>query len=219
MQSRDEQSIMCGDITVFYTQDTDGGGSLFSNDYVITIKELYPDRIFDRCYEWCSGPGFIGYSILGNHLCDTLCLSDIYQPALDQASRTALINDIEKNITIYNSDNWENIPSHEKFDLIVSNPPHFNGSVYILDRMDANPRKYMDRDWKIHKKFYQGVKNHLSIDGVILLQEFAWGSGLETFKSMIDDAGLKIQKHFLSNYRHPNAGYLLYYLEIVHKDV
>jgi hypothetical protein len=46
-------------IEVFYKIELDGGGTTFGQDYLPVIKDCYPDRVFNRAYEWCSGPGFI----------------------------------------------------------------------------------------------------------------------------------------------------------------
>ena len=75
-------------ITVFFTMDTNGGGSFFGQDYIPTIQRKYPGRKFPKVFEWCSGPGFIGFSILSHGLCDRLCLNDLYNPALELVELT-----------------------------------------------------------------------------------------------------------------------------------
>jgi hypothetical protein len=67
----------------------------------------------------------------------------------------------------------------------VSNPPHF------VDDMIGDLRGH-DPDWSIHRGFYASVTKHLKPGGVICLQENNRGSTAETFRAMIEQAGLKI---------------------------
>jgi len=216
-QNTEEKQIDCNGISVIYNWETDGGGSLFKDDYVVAVRRLHPDRVFNKCLEWCSGPGFIGYSLLGAGLVKHISFSDIHDPALDQCRRTASKSGLDT-ISVYKSFNFDSIPSDKKFDLIVSNPPHFAEHAYYQYVMNQDPRKYLDYNWNIHRNFYKNAVNHLSDDGSIILQEFSWASGLPTFEEMIDSAGLKIVNHFLGDYRHPTEGRLVYYIESVKND-
>ena len=118
-------------ITVFYTDDTDGGGITFGQDYVPAIKRKYPDRKFSKVFEWCSGPGFIGFTLLSHNLCDSLCLNDLHDPALELANTTKMHpdNNCADCVSIYLLKDLSLLPAHEQFDLVVSNPPHFNKNV------------------------------------------------------------------------------------------
>lgn len=212
-----ERTVNCDGIDVIYTDRTNGAGLQTKEDLVNTIEELFPDRTFKRCYEWCAGPAFYGYSLLGKQKCDTLFLADIFQPAIELMKKTAQQNNITDKVTIINSDNWQNIPESEKFDLIVSNPPHFCLQNYYNEIWTFEKRIYIDKDWNIHREFFAGVKQHLSSDGYIVLLECAWGSGVNTFQSMIDAAELKVVNHFIGKYHHATLGYPIYYIVITHK--
>jgi hypothetical protein len=59
-------------LSVFYHSWMDGGGTWFGQEYVDVIRDRYPGRVFERCYEWCSGPGYIGFNILDHGLCGSL---------------------------------------------------------------------------------------------------------------------------------------------------
>ena len=138
-----------------------------------------------RAFEWCSGPGFIGFSILGHGLCETLCLSDINPAAVSSCRHTVRVNEFNDRVSVYQSDNLKNIPRSEMWNLIVSNPPHF------IDQYEGDIRAH-DPDWRIHRGFFETVGNHLAEDGVIVLQENNRGSIVETFRSLIEQSGLEI---------------------------
>jgi tRNA1(Val) A37 N6-methylase TrmN6 len=73
-----------------------------------------------RVFEWCAGPGFIGFALLGYGFCDTLCLADVKACRL-----TVTQNGLAERVTVYHSDNLDGIPPSERWDLVVGNPPHF----------------------------------------------------------------------------------------------
>lgn len=215
-RSQIEECVDCSGISVFYSAETNGAGLQTKENMLRTVRSLFPKRIFENCYEWCSGPGFYGYTLLGAGICKSLFLADIYEPAVSQANKTAKSNGLLDKVHILNSNNWDGFSNHQKFDLIVGNPPHFNVHNYYNEIWQFTSRVYFDQDWQIHREFFSKAKIHLAPDGEILLLECAWGSGVNTFQVMIDDAGLRIKKHFLSEYKHEKFGEPLYYLSIGH---
>lgn len=212
-----EKIVDCGGLAVCYSDRTNGAGLETRFDFISAVRRLFPERVFRRGFEWCSGPGFFGYSLLGNGICTSLCLADIYQPALEQAAKTARDNQLTEQVEIIKSDNWAQIPANEKFDLIVGNPPHFCLQNYYNELWTYDKRIYIDPDWQIHQNFFAGAKKHLAENGEILLMECAWGSGINTFQAMIDNAGLRVANHFLGDYYHQKLGFPVYYLNIRHK--
>ena len=202
--------IQFGGITISYTYDLDGGGTRFGQEYVAAIKARYAGRKFARCFEWCSGPGFIGYSLLGHGLCESLCLADIHPPAVAAARYTAEKNNLNGKVAVYESDGLSRLPDHETFDLVVGNPPFYRHPIYKLRMID--PRLYVDPDWRVHRDFFAGIVKHLAPNGLILLQECQWASDIGSFEKMIGENGLKISEHFLSRM---DAG--IYYIEIQRK--
>jgi len=199
-------------IEVFYQIELDGGGTTFGQDYLPVIKDCYPDRVFDRTYEWCSGPGFIGFSLLSHGLCKTLCLSDLYDPSITAAEITI---DYEPNaccdlVTTYLCKDVGLIPKHEQFDLIVANPPHFN-DITMNDYTGIRISK--DINWTAHRNFFNNIKSYLTVDGIILLQEHIHGATVDELTDMIESNGLKITNSF----RRPNVKETaMYYIEIQH---
>lgn len=113
-------------IKVFYTRDTYAGGCTFGQDYIrlMILNNIRPKKIF----EFCSGAGFIGFSLLAHGACDELCLADINKEAVACCFLTIRENGLEDIVSLYNSDGLDGIPNTEKWDMVVGNPPHFHES-------------------------------------------------------------------------------------------
>lgn len=210
------QWVTYNDIVVQSDNEMHGGGSAFGQDYIPIIKEVYANRVFNNCFEWCSGPGFIGFSLLANGLINNLYLGDIFQPALYACEQTIKsLPEKYKNNTVetIHLDDIAVIPDTLKFDLIVANPPHWDWSqdTYISRIMSV--RVCADNNWEIHNNFFRNIKKNLSTDGIILLQEQSWACGPETFRKVIEENGLQITRCF-----HNEDILDFWYLEVRHKD-
>lgn len=209
-------------LQVLYQPEMDGGGTHFGQEYVPILKEKYPGRQFKRCYEWCSGPGFIGYAILDHRLCQSLCLTDLYDPSVTAAEQTATLpaNACQGQVSVYLLKDLALLPAHEMFDLVVSNPPHFESEEIFTKSGDyQHNRICTDYNWLAHKNFFANIKKHLLPGGVILLQENQLGSTPETFRPMAEAAGLKITDSYPSRTHFDNkkdAWAWIYYIEIQH---
>lgn len=199
--------------TVFWDNQFNGGGMLFGPEYPKIIKELYPNRVFENCMEWCSGPGFIGYNILDHGLAKNLLLVDVHKPALDYAEKTKVHNGLT-NVNIVEAGNISMLPSNIKVDLVVANPPHYD-RVGHSDQ-DEN-RISNDLGWKIHETFYSSIANYLTDDGIILIQENEDGSKPEYFYEMISNNNLMVRQVIKSKEYYNVAPNLIYYMEIVKK--
>lgn len=173
-----------GDIHVNYRDHLDGGGRSFGIEYLPLFHDLGMPRQ-QRVFEWCAGPGFIGFALLGHGFCDTLCLADINPEAVDACRRTVAQNGLAGRVSVYRSDNLDGIPPSERWDLIVGNPPHFS------DRSSGELR-FHDQDWRLHRTFFADVGSFLKPGGMIVLVENNQGSTTETFRGMIEEAGLCI---------------------------
>ena len=181
-------------IRVFYTDELDGGGTTFGQDYLPFIKRLSKKK-FNRIYEWCAGPGFIGFSLLANGYCDSLCLSDIHPKAIEAIKKTIKYNKLENKVSVYKSDSLDNIPEKEQWDLVVGNPPHYKKkpTSYTSNGVAANGltedqmRIVLDLNLETHKKFFKKVRNYLNKDGIVLLQENWFRVALDEFKEMIEE--------------------------------
>jgi SAM-dependent methyltransferase len=173
-----------GGVRVHYTRLIDGGGAGFGQDFIPFLRGRgMPKQA--RAYEWCSGPGFIGFSLLGNGLCETLCLADINPDAVEACRRTVRENGLGDRVSVYQSDSLEDIPASERWNLVVSNPPHF-----VDERFDDI--RACDRDWHVHRGFFADIGRFLAPGGVVVLQENNRGSTADTFRRMIEESGLSI---------------------------
>jgi hypothetical protein len=131
------------------------------------------NKRYKRALEWCGGPGFIGFSLLENGICEELCVADINPDAIESVKHTVLENDLQDRVTYYVSDNFKAIPTEEKFDLIISNPPNYfninpQHPAYHKYKDDLRPN---DREWRIHWDFYQNVRDYLNPGAVLLISE------------------------------------------------
>jgi methylase of polypeptide subunit release factors len=197
---------------VFYTNELDGGGTSFGQDYISVIKNHYPNRKFPKIFEWCSGPGFIGFSLLSHEICDRVCFTDLYNPALEAIDATVQYknNQCVQSISTYLMKDLSLLPNHEIFDMVVANPPHFNTSIFAEKNTN---RLCIDAEWKAHKNFFKNIKSHLHKNSVVLLQENSEGSTVTDFSHMILEAGLEITDTFNSKIRP------YYYIEIKPKNL
>ncbi len=175
-----------GDIKVYHSGNLWGGGSSFGQEYNAVVKEKL-GKVKHIC-EFGAGPGYIGFSLLSNNLCDKLTLVDINPEAVDLCNKTIRENKLENKVSVYLSDCFDNVPESEKWDLVVSNPPHFPSTE---EGYKKDIKRY-DPNWRIHEKFYKDVVKHLKPDGSIILQERKVASTIYTFKQMIEENGLTI---------------------------
>jgi methylase of polypeptide subunit release factors len=163
-----------GAIEVLYEPILDGGGTFMAEPFLKFIREkISTGKPFDRLFEWCGGPGFLGFAALAEGLCETLCVADISPRAIEMVQRTIAHNGLADRVTCYVSDNFKSIPASEKFDLVVANPPNF----YQMNEAhpfaagfigDARP---VDPGWRIHKDFYANVAQHLNPGAFVLVSE------------------------------------------------
>lgn len=173
-----------GGVRVHYMKHLDGGGGEFGQEYIPYLKGRgMPPQ--PRVFEWCAGPAFIAFSLVGHGLAETLCLADVNPEAVEACRRTVADNGLGDRVAVYHSDNLRSIPASEQWDLVVSNPPHF------IDDPMRDLRSH-DPDWHLHRDFYAGVGRHLKPGGVIVMQENNRGSTAETFRAMIEQTGLSI---------------------------
>ena len=163
------------DIPIYYTEETNGGGSFFLIDYIDYFKEYYPNKKFHNALEWCAGPGFIGFGMLSCDVCDNITFLETYDKAINLLQKT--INDSSiNNATIVHADNVQALDG--KYDLIVGNPPHFceyqlmQKNAYYSNHSKENwERIAVDTNWDIHREFFTNIKEHMAPDCLILLAE------------------------------------------------
>jgi 16S rRNA G966 N2-methylase RsmD len=173
----------CHGLKLAWDRQLEGGGRSFGQDYIYLVRHLFGH--VDRVYEFCAGPGYIAFSLLAHGLCDELVLSDVNPRAIEAMKQSVAINGLEDRVTVYESDGLESIPAEERWDLVVSNPPHFKEQA----RGDASLITD-DPGWKLHRDFYARVGGFLAPGGSLLIQENSRGSDPEDFFPMIEAGGL-----------------------------
>ena len=204
-------------IAVLYLDETDGGGTWFGQEYISVLTRIHPGRVFERAYEWCAGPGFIGFALLDHGICKTLCLSDLYDPVVELSKETARKAQVADRVTSYLFRDLALLPVHEQFDLIVANPPHEPFGTAIVHTADHGGRIEADPGWASHRNFFEHIGRHLAPEGIILLQENAKFGPIAQFRSMIESAGFTITSTFNSpEFYKPDSECQIYYIEIQH---
>lgn len=191
-----------------------GGGTWFGQEYLDILPQKYPGRRFEHCLEWCAGPGYIGFNILDHDLCQNLCLVDKFDEAIEFANQTA--ENYPGQVSTYVAESISLLPKHEKFDLVVANPPH-----YLQCPGDANYQRIaVDQAWSAHADFYKHIGHYLMPHGRILIQENMAGSmnGIKDFEPFITDNNLEILDWFKSpRYFDITGPTQIYYIEIANR--
>ena len=184
------EEIKYQDLTVAFKTSLNGGGTTFGQEYLDVVKEKFGP--VDHLYEFCCGPGFIGFSLMAHNLCKKLTLSDINPDAIAVCNETINNNNLQNKVFTYVSNCLDEIPPREKWDLVVSNPPHWPQ----YDDIHGTDIRRFDIDLNIHKKFYRDIPKYLKPDGSILLQENGQATSVDDFTQMIEENGLKILEVF-----------------------
>lgn len=217
VQSPDvESTLQINDVQLFFNENQNGGGSIFYKEYLDIIRQRYPERVFDNCFEWCAGPGFIGFSLLANNFCKNLYLGECYDLAV--ASCQATIDHLPDRLKtahceVIQLSQISALPPHLKFDLVVGNPPWYGSSnVYLYHESDQRIKDMaFDLDWEAHKEFFNNIKSHLTDDGIIILVEGAGASSPMDFQFFVESNNLKI----IDTYQLESNEWT-YYIEITH---
>ena len=175
--------VSYGGLVVMDRSNLHGGGLGFGMDYPRALLELGIGRV-PRMFEFCAGPGYIGYYLLSLGFCDSLVLADVNPAAVEAASRTLTYNGLADRVTVYTADVLDGIPDTERWDLVVGNPPHFDRSTGDI--------RTEDRGWALHERFYAGVGRFMRPGGRVVMVENHDGSRAEEFVPMIERGGGRV---------------------------
>ena len=194
-----------GGIEVLYAPDQDGGGTSFGRELVdYALRAFGPfhesPRRARRCFEFCAGPGFVGFSLLGRGVCSSLVLADVHPASVAAARATVARNRLGALVAVYESDALDDIPANESgtWDLVVSNPPHFVSVASMRGHRDAvatnweNNVMAVDTDWNLHRRFFADVGQFLAQGGHVVLQENHAGSAPEDLLPLVKGSGLRL---------------------------
>ena len=157
------------DLSVFYEKRFDGGGTTFGFNSI--TKSNIINKIQDQgdVLEICSGPGFIGYTLLKYNKANRLVLSDINSEVRDGIETTNRFNNLK--VEFIQSDCFDSMEDSNKFDTIVSNPPHFKTERPNGYRSSEEKLISLDYDMQFHKKFFESAHRYLNPNGKIVLIE------------------------------------------------
>jgi hypothetical protein len=178
------EQIECEGITIKYHPLMEGGGIARAPMFIEILSLIAPNRIFNHCLDWCSGAGFIGFSLLGKGLCKQLDLADIWKPALDAAQNV----ETDSNVNTWHIRQLSDIQPPQKYDLIVGNPPWFPGNLLQNNRLSCDPGLL------ILKKFLIDAKNYLTPNGLIVLSEGQTYTGPKDIINVLEDTGLQLTR-------------------------
>ena len=170
---------------------------MFGQDFLPVVRSIF--RKVEKVCEFAAGPGFIGFSLLANNLCDTLTLVDVKPEAVRACQRTVENNDLTNRVTVYQSDGLRNVPATEKWDLVVANPPFYKCTRYEYEHKFAQGKSTLnsyDPDWNIHRQFYANVGRFLRPGGSVLFLENIHGSSPGLWRRMIEESGLEYVRCF-----------------------
>ena len=142
--------------------ELNGGGTLLSGPLCDFIEERYPKR-YRVCFEWCSGPGYIGFELLQRGLVERVVFADINPDAIDCVTETTVLAGLNGEVSAYVSDYMQDVPEELKFDLVVGNPPNYCGInlEHPAGEMMRDDLRPFDKDWRIHRAFYSQISNYL----------------------------------------------------------
>jgi 23S rRNA G2069 N7-methylase RlmK/C1962 C5-methylase RlmI len=111
-------------------------------------------------------------------------LADIDATAVAAARRTAVYNELQDLVTVYESDVLEDIPQSEQWDLVIGNPPHF-----LSDPDRPDNVKVVDPDWQLHERFYASAKSYMRSGGLVVMSENSAATDPDVFADMIRRGG------------------------------
>jgi len=171
---------------VFYDKVLDGGGTTFG--FSALSKPNIIDKIKDNgdVLDICSGPGFLGYILYKKDKVRNLTLSDINPQVEKYIRKTNNYNGVPNSNFIL-SDCFDSIPNGNKFDTIISNPPHFKTERPGGYRNENEKLISLDANMEFHKKFFKDAENYLKPNGKIVLIENCDGVTESDIKEMIEN--------------------------------
>ena len=145
----------------------------------------------------CCGVGIIGLTVFSTlrkaAIAKEVVFADINTFNIESLLKTLTINNLAQllgtTIRCYLTNGLNHIPSDEKFDLIISNPPHYFDQSFSKQDVPMSPKtlaKY-DPGWNFHKSFYRECHNYLTDGGEVWFLENGSASNEKDFLPYIED--------------------------------
>src|SRR5579884_3259640 len=167
-------------LEILWVPELDGGGQACGQEFLPMVRHLIGP--VGHAFEVCAGCGFIGFSLLAHGLCERLTMSDINPRSVEAMQRTVERNGLADRVQIYLADGLAGVPAELRFDLVVSNPPWYEGNNNSLIAFDP--------DWQFHRSFYGNIARYLNVGASTLFQENSGGAEPEVFLPMLAAGGL-----------------------------
>ncbi len=135
-----------------------------------------------KVLDMCCGVGIVGITIftkLKDHVRE-IVFADINIFNLNSLRRTLKINGLDalvgSQICCVLSDGLNCVPHGEKFDIIVSNPPHYLVKDYVSKEMNPETLGIYDAGWAFHESFYKQCHEYLTERGEVWFLENSDGA-------------------------------------------
>ncbi len=192
------KTVKYKNIKVSHLPELDGGGDDFGQEFLHVME----DKIgkVDHLFEYCAGPGYIGFSLLAHGYCNKLTLADINPVAVEACQDTIRRNGLEDRVKVYLSDALDDIPQNEKWDVIVGNPPMIFADSELhkkqIQEKDTSHLRRYDHEFIVHKKFYRDIHRFLKPEGTAILQESDAYTKAKDFMPMIKENGVELIEVF-----------------------
>jgi methylase of polypeptide subunit release factors len=215
------------DITLSNICNMDGGGSTHYKDFLSIVRDLGKGQ-YTKGLEWCAGPGFIGYSMLGHNICDHMVFMDKFAPAIESVNDTATEHNLSDRVTTYVLERISDIPESEKFDLVLGNPPHvwdrdqFMESIRAewteknhelkQENIDVLERLLLDHGKDIHKEFFDNISSYLLPGADLFISEPGGSDVMPEMKTYGKSSGLVLMSERpMYAMRNTSPGAMLYH--------
>jgi hypothetical protein len=208
----DKKHVISDDFAVVYDDFMEGGGCEFAPYMIDIIHHINGRTSFRHALEWCSGPGFIGFTLLHENLCENIKFVDQYAPSLLAIQKTLEMSGDRYRERVSTAQTLDAVETSGIYDLIVANPPWY--AHPLPGNSSVRNRIAVDLSWAAHKHFFSVLPHIMSDDGICIMLESIYGSSPVTFQDDLAAADLKI-KSVLRCTETPH----LYYLVIQHASL
>lgn len=178
-------------IVLNFPNHVDGGGFEIKHEMFDLIESTGKEH-YTRAFEWCSGPGQYGFDLLDKKKADHVVFSDCYKIATETCTTNALENNISNKVTVYTTDKISTIPTTEKFDLVVANPPHTDTAANLSSGPGLNNtiRMIVDENYEAHKEFFANIRKYLTPDADVYITS---GTTMNKFVNWAISGGLSFE--------------------------
>lgn len=155
--------------------------SLFRTSAIL-IKQL--DHVLEDTVVLDLGTGSGIGAVFAAQYAQRVVAVDINPEAVRCAQINVLLNRVEKQVTVQQSDLFDSV-SDQRFDVILFNPPFYCGE----------PESMYDHAWRskdVVARFASALPSHLTADGFALIV-LSTNSDIRTFIKVFHDCGIEMQ--------------------------